>query len=362
MQGEHGEHTLNTARTTKQVARHGLGGAHHGLVGMVAQGRLDRVGFVDVAQGGGRAVGIEIVHLIHIDPGIAQRTEHGAPRPVHVGSRHVPGICAHAKAAEFGVNLGTSGLGVLVLFQHHHASALAEHKTVAVFVPWAGCRPGIVVAGGQCAHGGKPANAQRGNRGFGPAGHDHVGITVFDHASCLANAVQARCAGSHHSKVGALEAKTHGHMPCHHVDDGRRDKKWGDTPGSTADQFGVGVFDQRQAANAGADHAGNACGELLTERFPRGKSCVLHGLRRGSNAVVDEGVHRARVLGADVRLQVKTFDLSRNLAGEVRRVELGDEVNAGLAGKEVGPGIGHRVTHGADATQAGHDNATTAHA
>ena len=77
---------------------------------------------------------------------------------------------------------------------------------------------------------------------------------------------------------------------------------------------------------------------------------------------MNEGVHRTRIFCADVRLQVKSLDLTRNPAGEVRRIELGDEVNAGFSGEDVGPGISHRVTHGADATQAGHDNATTAHA
>ena len=77
---------------------------------------------------------------------------------------------------------------------------------------------------------------------------------------------------------------------------------------------------------------------------------------------MDEGVHGARILGAHVRLHIESLDLARNLAGKVRGIELGDEVNAGLAGQKIGPGVAHRVTHGGDATQAGHDNATTAHA
>ncbi|MNV92333.1 hypothetical protein D3C71_1869130 [compost metagenome] len=77
---------------------------------------------------------------------------------------------------------------------------------------------------------------------------------------------------------------------------------------------------------------------------------------------MDEAVHTARIFCADIGLDIKPLDLTRDLAGKVRGIELGNEVNSGLAGQDIGPGIRHRVTYGADATQAGHDNATTAHA
>ncbi|MPM70354.1 hypothetical protein SDC9_117309 [bioreactor metagenome] len=77
---------------------------------------------------------------------------------------------------------------------------------------------------------------------------------------------------------------------------------------------------------------------------------------------MDESVHGARILGAHVLFHIETFDLACNLAGKVRRIELGDEINAGLPGEKVGPGFVHRITYGSDAAQTGHDNATTAHA
>ena len=45
VQRQYGEHAFNSTGTTEQMACHGLGGADHGLVGMIAQGRLDGVGF-----------------------------------------------------------------------------------------------------------------------------------------------------------------------------------------------------------------------------------------------------------------------------------------------------------------------------
>ena len=124
----------------------------------------------------------------------------------------------------------------------------------------------------------------------------------------------------------------------------------------------MGVLDQRQTTNARADDASDAGGLLFTESLARGQARIAHGLVGGGDAIVDEAVHGPRLFGADVGLQVEPFDLARNLAGKGRCVELGDVVNAGLAGQEVGPGITHRIAHGGDATQAGHDNATTAHA
>ena len=99
MQRHHGEHTLNPTGTAQQVAGHGFGGADHGLVSGITQGGFDGVGFVLVAQRGGRAVGVQIMDLVGIHPGIAHGIEHGTARAVHVGGRHVPGIGAHAVTA-----------------------------------------------------------------------------------------------------------------------------------------------------------------------------------------------------------------------------------------------------------------------
>jgi hypothetical protein len=115
-------------------------------------------------------------------------------------------------------------------------------------------------------------------------------------------------------------------------------------------------------ADARADDAADARGQLFIQRLACRQARVAYSLLGRGDAVMDEGVHGARILGADVGLQIEALDLACDLAGKVRCVELGDEVNAGLPGKDAGPGILHRVAHGRNATQAGHDDATTAHA
>ena len=105
------------------------------LLGVVAESQLDRIGFVDIAQRGGGAVRVEVLHLVGVDTGIAQRGLHRTLGAVHIGCCHVVGISAHAEADQFGVDLGAARLGVLVLLEHHHAGTLAQHETVAVLVP-----------------------------------------------------------------------------------------------------------------------------------------------------------------------------------------------------------------------------------
>ena len=166
VQSQHGEHTFNAARPPQQVAGHGLGGTDQHFVRVIAQGRLDGLGFVDVPQRRGGAVGVQIIDLIGIDTRIAHGVDHGAARAVHAGCCHMACVRAHAVAGQFGVNFGTTGLGVFVLFQHQHTRTFAQYKTIAVLVPGTRCGRGVVIAGGQSAHGRKAPHAQWRHTGF----------------------------------------------------------------------------------------------------------------------------------------------------------------------------------------------------
>ena len=80
-------------------------------------------------------MGIEVVHLVCIDVGIAQGVDHRTTRAVHIRCRHVPRVAAHAVSGEFSVDFGTPLFSVFVFFQDHNASTLTQNKTVTVFVP-----------------------------------------------------------------------------------------------------------------------------------------------------------------------------------------------------------------------------------
>jgi hypothetical protein len=70
-----------------------------------AEGQLDRVGLVLVAQRRRGAVRIEVLHLVDVDAGILQRIDHAAARTVGIRRGHVEGVAAHAEAGNLGVDL-----------------------------------------------------------------------------------------------------------------------------------------------------------------------------------------------------------------------------------------------------------------
>ena len=173
--------------------------------------------------------------------------------------------------------------------------------------------------------------------------------------------MQARGAGSGNCQVRAFKAKTHGHVARSHIDDGRRHKKRRNAPWSACGVFDIGVFDHRQAADARADHAGDACGFFFSERVAGAQTGVFDRLDGCSDAEMDEAVHGPRILGADVALKLKTAHFTRNLAGKGRCVKFRNQANARLTCKQVRPRLFHRITYGTDATQTSNYHATTGH-
>ena len=205
---QHREHRLDAAGAAEQVAGHRLGRVDDQLLRVVAEGELDRVGLVHVAQRRRGAVRVEVLDLVGVDAGVAQRGHHRALRAVDVRRGHVVGVGAHAEADQLGIDLRAAPLRVLVLLEHQHAGAFAEHEAVAVLVP--GTRGGrrIVVARRQRARRGEAADAERRDRRFGAAGDHHVGVAVLDQPAGLADAVQAGGAGGDDRQVRAPGSRT----------------------------------------------------------------------------------------------------------------------------------------------------------
>lgn len=139
-------------------------------------------------------------------------------------------------------------------------------------------------------------------------------------------------------------------------------KKRRNPPRSPADQLVAHVLDQRQATDSRTHNDTNSRSELVIQRIPRGQPGIGHRLGCRSHTEVDEGVHGAGIFGVDVGSKIEIFDLARNLAGEGGSIKLRDEIDTGLTGKQIGPGLRHRVAHGAHTTQACHDDTAASHA
>ena len=140
--------------------------------------------------------------------------------------------------------------------------------------------------------------------------------------------MQAGGAGSDDGDVGALKAELHRHMSGNHVDDGAGYKKWRDAPGPPGNQFNLGFFNQRQAANARTDDATYAHGLVFGQQIAYRQTAVSHGLTSCCHAVMDEGVHVPAFFFSDVVADLKGIDFTRYLAGESAGIKLGNQPDA----------------------------------
>ena len=148
-------------------------------------------------------------------------------------------------------------------------------------------------------------------------------------------------------------------MPCQQIDDGGGHEKGRNAARAALGVIGAGFLDHGQAADTGADDAGNALGLRLIQRLARGQARIGHGFGGGNQAVLDEGVHRFGFLGGNHGGHIQPLDFARNAAGKSRCIKTGDGGDAALACQQAGPALADVVADGADAAQAGDDNAAT---
>lgn len=172
-----------------------------------------------------------------------------------------------------------------------------------------------------------------------------------------ADAVQAGRAGRDDREVRALQAEHDAQVTRDHVDDRARHEERRNPARATIDVGLVRVFDHRQAADAGTDQHADA----LRVGFGHFQPAVLDGLDAGGDAVMDERIHVPGFLRRDVLLGAEALHFAREMAGEVRRIELRDGGDTGLAGDEIGPAVGNIIANRRNQPQACNDNTTAAH-
>ncbi len=69
------------------------------------------------------------------------------------------GVGGETVADNFGEDLCPAGFGELELFEDEDACAFADDEAVAILVEGAGGVGGVVIAGGERAHGGEACNS-----------------------------------------------------------------------------------------------------------------------------------------------------------------------------------------------------------
>ena len=222
------EDRLDRAGGAQQMADRRLGRGHRELVGVVAEQALHRAQLDLVAQRRRGAVRVDVVDLVGVELGALQRRLHGAVAAVAVLRRRgdVIGVARQAVAHDLGIDLGAALLGVLVLFEHDDAGALAHDEAVAVLVP----RPRgrgrrVVEAGRQRAQAAKPAMPMRQIAASAPPATITSASLQLDQARGVADRMGAGRAGRDHRVVRALEAVLDRDLAGGEVDQRRGDEE-----------------------------------------------------------------------------------------------------------------------------------------
>lgn len=229
------------------------------------------------------------------------------------GRDHVRAIGAHAVAQQFGMDAGAARDGVVVVFQHQHATAAADDEPIALrIVGTRGHRRAIVEAGGQRAHR-IEHHAHGPVQFFAAAGKHHILRTMPDQIRGRANAMRRGRAGGRQRIAQAADLEGSGkrcgdcrtHRARHHV-------RAYLAHAACAQQIGRFHLPLAGAAAGAGNHAGAQVADLLGRQAGIGNG-IAHrqvGVGRGIahealELAVDQSVqvdvHRAAHLAAQTR-------------------------------------------------------------
>ena len=123
-----------------------------------------------------------------------------------MGSREVVGICAHACAGNFAIDLCAACLGVFKFFEHENTCAFAHDETVAALAEGAAGALRIVVAGGESVHGVETAESSGSDGCFCTAGDDGAGFAETNEIEGIGNGVGRRGTSRSCSVVRTVES------------------------------------------------------------------------------------------------------------------------------------------------------------
>jgi len=108
------------------------------------------------------------------------------------------------------------------------------------------------------------------------------------------------------------------------------DQERADAAGAAFEEALVLVLDLDEPADAGADDRAASVAVFLLEVQPG----ILHRLHRGDEAHLRETVNPVGGPLVEPAARVEVLDLAGDVAGEVRAVEAGDPLDAGLPGEQ----------------------------
>src|SRR5690625_6481459 len=102
----------------------------------MTESAFDGFGLRDIPERGRRAVHVEVVNILRLQPGILQHHPHGQARTTAFRIRRgdMVSVSRHPKPDQLGIDACAAALRMLELLDVERTGTFAEHKTVASFV------------------------------------------------------------------------------------------------------------------------------------------------------------------------------------------------------------------------------------
>mmetsp|Transcript_2420 Transcript_2420/g.10692 ORF Transcript_2420/g.10692 Transcript_2420/m.10692 type:complete len:346 (+) Transcript_2420:229-1266(+) len=333
-------HRLERARRAERVAEHRLGrvepeprlvdGAKH---------RVDGGHLAQVAHGRGRAVRVDEVHRVRLEPGVRQRRAHAQDHVPAVGARRgqVVRVCRDAAAEVLAEDRRAALLGVRQGLHDQDAGALAHDEAVAALIPRAGRAGRVFVAGGERAARDEAAEAGARARRLGAPREDEIRLAGADVRRGVDELIVARRARGVDGVVGSPEAELglHAQDRAAHV---REQIRHGERR-HLLDPLGVErhdviLVDLHAAHGAAHQDAATRLVQRLEIRAPQ--PGVPQGALTRADGVLMDSIHAPRLLSGEVVAVVELLDRRSDARGEIVKdsgLPRGQVDGAALAGE-----------------------------
>ena len=277
-------------------------------------------------------MGVQVPQIGRGEAALGQSGGHGSGDGggLRVGRGHVIGVARAAEAGDLGDGRSAAGERAFQRLDDQGPRPLAGHETAAAGVEGQRGLLGILGAGKGRQIG--EAGDADGAHGLLRAAHERrVDVAVANVAQRRADAVGTGGAGGHHVQALAAHAVANGQVARRDVPDHRGDEQGVHALGALLLQGGEALLQLVDAADAGAEHHGDAIA-VLVGHFQAGLGQRLVGRHDG---VLHEALEAARLLlGQAVLDTVEVAHLAGNVHLVLARIEALDGLNAALAPHE----------------------------
>jgi hypothetical protein len=134
LQAKDGDHSFDGPGAAQQVTKTCLGSDHRNGACTRGEELLQGPELGPVVEGRPGAMGVDEVHILSSDTGVAQALPHGQQRTFtrRVGRGHVVGVCSRAGAEQLRQGAPAPRLDTLPALQNEHGAALAQGQAGTV--------------------------------------------------------------------------------------------------------------------------------------------------------------------------------------------------------------------------------------